>query len=181
MNPANIALIVLAVGYVLFRRMSGRPVVGKSLILLPVVLTVIGATEFKGGMSATAITFVAAGALLSIVIGGVRGLTVKLFERDGALWMRYRVVTVVLWAVNLLAKVALMPVEHGIDAQAASAADKGILFALGLGILAESLVVMGRGMTHQTPMIWAADRDGRPQSNEAFNSARDSLRRFREQ
>ena len=72
---------------------------------------------------------------LSVVLGVVRGCTVHLGERDGALWMRYRAATIALWIVNIALKGALVPVEHLISPAAESAANASILFAIGLGVL----------------------------------------------
>jgi hypothetical protein len=179
MNPTDIVLIIAGVGYVLARRWAGQLLEAKRLLVIPVILTIVGITSLRHAhpMNATTIGFVAVGAALSIVLGLIRGATVHLAARDGVLWMRYRASTIALWVLNLALKLVLLPIEHGISPASNGAADNGILFAIGLGILAETLVVLYRGLSMDATVVWQKGKDGAPnRTHPRLEQARDVVR-----
>jgi len=171
----DIILIIAGVGYILARRLLGELLEAKRLLIVPVVLTVIGAGQLAHikAVNATTVSFIVVGCLISVGIGLVRGRTVHLGERDGVLWMRYTVGTLLLWVLNLAAKVALWPFEHAVSPSATSAANHGLLLSIGLGVVAESLMVLYRAMHTEATVVWAKGKDGRPnQTPPAFERAR---------
>ncbi len=179
MNAIDILLIVAGVGYVLVRRVVGDIVQLKSLLVLPLVLSVIGAVQLQdvGHLGVVTVGFLGLGIALSLVIGAVRGLTVHLGERNGELWMRYRAGTVGLWVLNFAVKGALIPVEMAVTGDSASSATHGLLLSVGLGILAESAVVLLRAMHRDGQVVWEKGEDGRSHKPApAFDKARDRIR-----
>lgn len=166
MSPIGIAAIVLGVGYLFVRRLAGQRVELKSLLLMPVILTVIGAAEIKnlGSASAVAIGLAAVGVLVSVLIGTVRGGTIGFGAREGHLWMRYRLSTILLWVVNIAVKAALIPLAGFVGGGASTLAEQSIMLAIGCGILAESGVVYLRSVRAArelgVELVWSTDRDG---------------------
>jgi hypothetical protein len=163
-NVTDILLVIAGVGYLMFRRMQGQLLEVKSLLVLPAILTVIGIADLRHvtTANAAAVTFIVIGCAVSVLLGLVRGETVHLGERGAELWMRYRPVTVVLWVVNIAAKLALVPVEHAVSPSAASAGGNTLLLSIGLGVLAESLVVLMRAMPRETQLVWEKGEKGAP-------------------
>lgn len=175
MSIPTILLIVLGVGFVLARRMIGEQVEIKGLLILPLVLTGIGVSQLGGihDVDAATVTFIALSVVLSVGLGLVRGRTVHLGERHGELWMRYRVSSVGLWVLNLAIKGALVPLQHAVSPPAASAANHALLFSIGLGILAETAVVLLRALDTKASLAWEKGEGGAPHlSSPVFEKAR---------
>lgn len=147
----TVVLVVAGIGYILVRRMMGRLVTIKNLFLLPAVLTVVGIDQCAqfGRPAPTTVLLLAAGVLVSLLIGVVRGTTVRLEHRDAGIWMRYRPVTVALWVVNIAAKVAMVPLEQALT-PGANVASQAVLVSVGVGLLAESAVVLLRATRRGT-------------------------------
>lgn len=151
-SPVTIALGVAAIGYVLWSRMQGQPLVPKRLIVLPAVLLVLGISDLTGSHHQTGadIGFLVGGALLSGALGAARGSTIELFARDGVLWQRYRPVTVALWVALILSKIVLAVIASATGAK--GAATNGLLFTLGVSLLAESATVGPRALATHIPL-----------------------------
>nr|WP_042194756.1 hypothetical protein [Kibdelosporangium sp. MJ126-NF4]CEL21527.1 hypothetical protein [Kibdelosporangium sp. MJ126-NF4]CTQ95906.1 hypothetical protein [Kibdelosporangium sp. MJ126-NF4] len=162
-GPVEIVLIVAAVGYVLTRRMLGEPIVAKRMLLLPVVLIGFGLIDLvKGPQSAISIGFLAATTALSVVLGLLRGASTRVFEKDGVAYLRYTVMTLVLWGVNIAVKVGAGVVLGSIDPGAAQASSTGLMFTLGAGLLAEGAAVLAKAVRTEGRIMWAKGRDGQP-------------------
>lgn len=82
----------------------------------------------------------------SLIVGTIRGFTVRLYQRDGAPWYRYGPATVALWVLAILIRVALAILG---SAHHASTLVTGgdLLFTLGLSLLCQNLVVARRHST----------------------------------
>lgn len=169
MGPVEIVLAVAAVSYLMYRRYVGDVLQAKRLLVLPAVLTIVGLSSMGNprGLSVAALALVGVSVAVSLVLGVLRGLTVVVDDRDGVAWMRYRVVTLVLWAVNIAAKVGLGVLAHLVGA--ADSAGTGVMAALGVGILAESLVVLARAMRMESTVLWTK-RDDRTGERVEFSS-----------
>jgi hypothetical protein len=174
-GPVEIVLILAAVGYLLVRRMMGEPVQAKRMLILPVVLTLIGLSDVSGqARTPLSLLFVVATAAISIAIGALRGVSVRISERDGLAFVRYTGVTVVLWVVNLAIKFGANLVLGAIDPKDAGAVSNSLLLTLGLGILAEGLVVLYRALRTDHRVLWTRGQDGAPDQMSPFL---DNLRR----
>jgi hypothetical protein len=79
----------------------------------------------------------------SLIVGTIRGFTVRLYQRDGAAWYRYRPATVALWLLSILIRVGLAILG---SAHHASPLTEGsdLLFMLGLALLCQNVVVAWR-------------------------------------
>ncbi|NKE58064.1 DUF1453 domain-containing protein [Lentzea sp. PSKA42] len=96
------ALIAAGVLYVLVRRFIGEPLNARDLLAPPAFLLFFGiraVDEFH----LIYLLPLAAG----FAFGALRGMTIRLFERDGHLWQRYTPWTLLVWVTSLGASVGL--------------------------------------------------------------------------
>ena len=151
-SPVTIVLVVAAIGYVLWSRMQGQPLAPKRLVVLPALLIALGISDLTGAhhQSGADIGFLVGGALLSAALGAARGSTIELFARDGVLWQRYRPVTAALWVALILSKIVLAVIASAAGAKG-GAGTNGLLFTLGISLLAESAVVGPRALATHIP------------------------------
>jgi len=155
MNPLQILLIVFVAALVVGKRMTGRPVDARRSVVMPAVLAVYGVALLH--KSGTALThtdqlWLVLQAVVSVLVGVVRGSTIRLYERDGVVWARYRPVTLLLWIGSIAARFALEA------AAVASGADKAamtssIMLMFGLSLAAESLIVLPRAHASGIPVM----------------------------
>ena len=168
-GPVEIVLILAAVGYLLIRRVLGEPAQAKRMLVLPVVLSLIGLSDVSGEVKTPlSLLFLVATAAISVVLGALRGASVRISQRDGLAFVRYTGATVLLWVVNLAIKFGANLALGAIDPQDAGAVGNSLLLTLGLGILAEGLVVLYRALRHDHQVIWTQGRDGAPHQMSPF-------------
>jgi hypothetical protein len=165
-SPLTILLVVAGVGYVLWSRTQGRPLKARRLVVLPLLFIVLGVSDLSSSsaphLTSTAIAFLFASCVISIVLGAARGATIELYPKDGELWQRYRSSTVVLWIALIAAKIVLAVVAHG-TGSAAGAGTDSLLLALGLSLLAEAAVIAPRALSTGVPFATSQARhDTRP-------------------
>jgi hypothetical protein len=157
-SPVTVLLVIAGVAYVMWSRMQGQPLKAKRLIVLPALYLVLGVGDLKGHETAGDIAFLAVGLGLSVILGAARGSTIELSVRDGALWQRYRGITVGLWLTLIASKVVLAAIAH-VAGAAGGAGTNGLLFSLGLSLLAESAVVGLRALSTGVPFAQDEDED----------------------
>jgi len=162
-GPIEIVLILAAVCYVMVRRMIGEPAQGKRMLILPAVLVVIGLSDVSGQLKTPlAILFLLATAAISVVIGALRGASVRISQRDGLAFIQYTWVTVALWAANLVIKFGANFVLGAVDPKDAAAVSNSLFLTLGAGMLVEGLVVLSRALRGGTRVMWSQGNDGQP-------------------
>ena len=154
-GTVEIVLIVAAIIYVLARRLMGEPAEGKRLLVLPVVLGVIGLTQTS--LSAA----LAVSAALSVVFGLLRGLTIRTYEQDGIVMLRYTAMTIAVWAASIGARFALGFVTS-------SNGSNGLMLVVGAGLLAEGLVVLAKAVRVRGQVVWSKGRNGEPHRTSPF-------------
>lgn len=155
MSFLQIVLIIAVAALVIGKRMAGRPVDTRRSVVMPGVLAVYGLiTLQKSGttLSHTDQVWLVVEGIVSVAIGLVRGCTVRLYERDGYVWARYRPITLLLWIGSIAARFALEA------AAVASGADKtammsSITLMFGLSLAAESLIVLPRAHASGIPLL----------------------------
>jgi len=151
----SIVLIVAAVGYVLVSRFRGQPIRLRRLVVLPLVLAVIGGAQLANGapagMTATNWLFLVGDGVLLLALGALRGNSVRLYPRDGYLWMRYRPATLAWWGVTILARVVLVLLGHLVGATVA-VGGASMLLTVGLSLLGEAAVLVPRALSGGTPL-----------------------------
>jgi len=168
-GPVEVVLILAAVGYVLVRRMMGEPVQAKRMLVLPAVLVVIGLSDVSGdAQTAVSVLFLVATGVISVLLGGLRGLSVRLSERDGLAFVNYTGVTVALWVVNLVIKFGANFILAGVDRLDAASVSNSLLLTLGAGMLAEGLVLLARAVRTDSRIMWAQGKDGAPHAMSPF-------------
>lgn len=167
MTSVVTVLVVAAFAVLMIvRRLAGQPVQAKRLFLLPLIMLAIGVYEVvKGGSEVPAslwLSIVVTGAL-SVVLGMARGATLRLYERDGALWQRYTWVTFVVWGASFVVRFGVRALIGGDAAYRTAIAHGGLhgatgstlimsmLVTSGLGFLGEALVVTPRALRLGVP------------------------------
>jgi hypothetical protein len=154
MNLLTALLAVAAIVYVVARRFAGEPLEGRRLIVLPVVLTIIGATRLDHlHPTPVEVAVLVAEAAVAVVLGAVRGLTVQVYDRDGHLWYRYRPLTLAVWLGSMLIRLGFTHLP--------GAGGDALLGVLGLSLLAEALVVGKRALATGVPFAPQGSRRGR--------------------
>ncbi|GAB2864220.1 hypothetical protein GCM10027200_75800 [Lentzea nigeriaca] len=159
-------MIIAAIGYVLARRLMGEPAVGKRLLLIPAVLGVIGLTQISVH-SATAVVFLVFSSAISVAFGLLRGLSVRTYEQNGIVMLRYTAMTIVWWAVSIAARFAAGFVMGLVDASAVQAGN-GLMLGVGAGLLAEGLVVLSKAVRVRGQVVWSKGRRGAPHRTSPF-------------
>lgn len=152
-SVAVLAVIVLIIA----RRLRGRPVHGRRQPIVITVLVLYGAGLIGQAVSASHpsrltggdLALLATSAVISLAMGGVRGTTVELFDREGRLHSRYKPLTVVLWLVTLA-------IRLGIDSGSAHfgaahlVAQSSLIMMFGLSLAGETIVVRARAARQPT-------------------------------
>lgn len=168
-GPMEIVLIVAAIGYLLVRRMAGEPAQAKRMLVLPAVLSVIGLNDVSGQVkSPLSLVFLVATAAVSLLLGALRGASVRISHRDGLAFVRYTGVTVLLWILNVAVKLGANLALHSLAPKDAGVAGNSLLFTLGLSILAEGLVILYRALRGNHRVMWAQGRNGAPHQMSPF-------------
>ncbi|AMM19437.1 hypothetical protein AX769_03875 [Frondihabitans sp. PAMC 28766] len=167
-DPIELILIIALIAYVLIRRMAGQPAQGKKLLILPAIIMVIGFTSLSHTWTPTAVAFLVGTTAISFVIGILRGVSIRLFEKDGIVWMRYTGVTVALWVTNIAIKIAAALTIAAIDPVAAHEESSGLLISLGMGVLMEGVVVAYKAVNGDSRVVWAKGKDGEADRHSDF-------------
>jgi membrane protein CcdC involved in cytochrome C biogenesis len=155
----TIAIVVVVLVVRIFGRLRAQQVQPRRAIVMPLVLTVVGATQIashaKGKpavhLTHTDITWLVIAIAVSLLCGVVRGLTVKLSVRDGELFQQYRAVTVVLWFATIAVRLGVDVLAHHSGAGSAVTSN-ALLMMFGISLGGESLTVLGRAVTGGLPL-----------------------------
>jgi hypothetical protein len=148
MTLANVLIYVALIALVVARRFKGHPIGNlKALFAVPVVVTIIGYTDLAhGGLKPLAVTLTVIGGILSLGLGSLRGRADRLSERDGSPYVQWGVASLILFAVNIAAKLVLDVI--GVAAgETFSTAGKSLIFTLGLTLVGEAIVLSLRSGT----------------------------------
>lgn len=165
--PIEILLVIALVGYMLIRRLLGQPAEAKRMLLLPAVLTVIGLSSANGVLhDPVQLSFLVVTTLVGVGVGGLRGLSVKVFVNDGIVHMRYTGITILLWVVNIVVKLGGNFLLSAVDTQANGG--NTLMLTLGAGLLMEGLVVLAKAMRTGGQVVWQQGRDGAPHRTAGF-------------
>lgn len=155
-----VVAVVAIVAYVIGRQLLGEPLRGKRVVLLPTVLTVVGAFELGSDgrhPQPVDLVFVGASAVVAAGIGLAQGAAMRLECRDGSLWGQLPVRSLWLWAALLTSRV-VFGVAAGVSGAHVAASTAPILLALGVNRLAQAVVIAARAMRSGIP--FAPEKDG---------------------
>ncbi|WP_433206585.1 hypothetical protein ACQP00_39800 [Dactylosporangium sp. CS-047395] len=157
MNTTTLLIAVAAIVLVMIRRFAGEPLEARRLIVVPVVLLLIGGYSLAQVDFATAAqhpvvdgAVLGAGAVLAVLGGVVRGLTVKVFVQNGHVWYRYTLVTIAVWIGLIVLRVGQTFAGRALDADSA-VLSAGLLVILGLSFLGEAAIVGRRAIATGAP------------------------------
>ncbi|HKS98238.1 MAG TPA: hypothetical protein VJT31_01810 [Rugosimonospora sp.] len=155
MNLVSILLVVGAVGYVMWQRLTGVPLQAKRLVVLPAILLILGGYQLRGHHITTMdAVLLAAELAVAVGLGLVRGTTIRLYEQAGHLWYRYRPLTIVVWLVSAVARVGMGLGGHVLGSTLATGAT--LMLMVGATFIGEAAVVGARAM--RTGVPFAPDR-----------------------
>ena len=151
MNGWLLATLLTGVAViVVIKRLRGEPVNARDLFAPPVILTALGLTSLAktDHLTGPDLAWAGAGAALGCALGVLRGTTIQLSERGGALWQRYTGRTFVIAAASLLIMAAfgLLAGKMGMHAHA-----RPLQLSIGISFLGEALAVGRRGMATGIP------------------------------
>ncbi|GAB2842002.1 hypothetical protein GCM10027176_52340 [Actinoallomurus bryophytorum] len=162
-GPVEVILIIGAVGYILARRLLGEPAEAKRMLLLPAVLAGVGLVDLtKVTQSPASIGFLVGTTVLSLVLGLLRGASIRVFDKDGIVYLRYTATTVVLWGINLGVKFGASVLLGLVDPTAEHVGSSGLMFTLGVGMVLEGLAVLSKAMRTSGRIVWAKGRNDTP-------------------
>jgi hypothetical protein len=148
MTFTTVAVALALIVFVLARRIRGEAVPApKKLFLLPLVVGAVGLQNLAHAKpNAVDIGVIAAGCALSLVLGLWRGRLDKVSIVNGAPSMAWSAGSVIIFAVNVLSKLALD--AGGVAAGGTTAAlSSSILLSLGVTLLGEAVVVWQRAQS----------------------------------
>jgi hypothetical protein len=146
-------LFVVIIVWRIARKLQERPVrTDGRRWRLPLILTVVGGFETfslasgKHPLTFTGadVTYLVAVGAVSVVLGVVRGSTVRLSDRDGTLTQKYSMLTVGLWLGTIALRLGLDTVASHSLGVAAAVTGTSILMMFGLSLLGESAMVAWR-------------------------------------
>jgi hypothetical protein len=143
--PAAVDLGIILL--LIVTRIRGRRLEPGRLLVGPLVLIAVGIGSSAPELHTTlhGIDYLIGGIDLldSLIVGTIRGFTVRLYQRDGTPWYRYGPATVALWLLSILIRVGLAILG---SAHHASPLTEGsdLLFMLGLALLGQNVVVAWR-------------------------------------
>ncbi len=149
MTVTTTLIALVAIAFMLLRRLAGSPVTGRRLVVLPLIFTAWGVAQLHDGFGGavhavgTDVGLLAVGALVALAGGLARGGTVRLFARDGQVWYRYTWLTVVVWLGLIALRVAQITVGGAVGADA-SVLGQALPLMLGLSLAGEAAVVGAR-------------------------------------
>ncbi|MEV6556756.1 hypothetical protein AB0M22_13630 [Nocardia sp. NPDC051756] len=133
------AIIVGAI-VLIVKRFMGEPVDARDTFLTPLILVGIGVYSVTkvDDLSSIDIVWLVIGGVVGIAFGAVRGTTTVLFARDGHLWQRYTVKTLVVWGTSIVVGfgISLLGSTMGMHHDA-----KPITLSIGISMLGEMLTL----------------------------------------
>jgi hypothetical protein len=153
MSFANVILYLAILCFIVYRRVQGKPAGSmKQLFILPIVLSVLGYQDLAHkSLDTIDVVFAVAGCGVSLVLGAVRGVLDKIEFRDGAPWVRWGAASVVVFGVNIAAKL-ILDVVSVVAGGTTSGAISSLLLAAGLMLAGEAAVVGLRLQTGPAPV-----------------------------
>ncbi|MEV0645137.1 DUF1453 domain-containing protein [Phytomonospora sp. NPDC050363] len=153
------ALIVAGVIALIVKRFLGEPLNARDLCLPPLVLVGLGVYSLTkvDVIDARDVMWLVAASLVGVALGAVRGTTTVLYTREGHLWQRYTVGTVLVWAFSLGVNfgVGYLASLGGMHPEA-----RKMTLSIGAGLLGEMITVGLRAL--RTGHRFAPDKDDSP-------------------
>lgn len=149
---AQVAIVAAVLVLVIGKRFTPRPVRGDGRQWrLPVILAALGISNLAAlahqtppvALTGTDTAFLVAGGLISLVLGAMRGFTVRIYSDGAQLMQRYSVITAGLWIATIALRIGMDLAAPSLGV-AKAAASASLLLMFGLSLLGESLAVTAR-------------------------------------
>jgi hypothetical protein len=155
-----VVAVIALIGWVIARQLAGEPLRGRRVVLLPVILTVIGAVDLHhtGHLNSADIGCIAAGAVIAAAIGVGQGLVMRLESRHGGLWGQLPVGGLWLWGALIASRLLMAGIAVPLGAHAVATGDS-ILLVLGVNRLAQAGVITWRAFAAGIP--FSSEQDGK--------------------
>jgi hypothetical protein len=173
---ADILLIIVAVGWILFKQVQAAPVKPRLLVIVPVVLAYFGitTTAAKTWSNSTDVLLIVLGVAISIGLGVPRGATIRVWlGDDGRWWRQGSKATLVLWGALFVGRGGLYVIAEATGHQAASGVGP-LLFALALSFAAQNVVIgfrMRQGSEPDVPASYAPPKTSSHRHSDASPSS----------
>jgi hypothetical protein len=148
MGPVEIILIVAAVVYVLGGRLAGQPLQARRLVLIPAAMTIYGLTQLSH-LDTMSIAGLVVEAAIGFGLGLLRGVTIRVYEKAGHLWFRYRPLTLAVWAATIAVRVVIAFGAHAVGVNLPTAG--ALLVSFGLSLFGEAAVIAVRAQSLGVP------------------------------
>ncbi|MFD6155299.1 hypothetical protein ACFWF7_13330 [Nocardia sp. NPDC060256] len=162
MSVGLIFVIIVGAIVLIVKRFMGEPVDARDTFVTPLILVGIGVYSVTKveDLSGIDIVWLVIGGVVGIAFGAVRGTTTVLFARDGHLWQRYTVKTLVIWGTSVAAGfgISLLGSTMGMHHDA-----KPVTLSIGIGMLGEMLTLGLRALSSGIP--FAPDKKAAARSN----------------
>ncbi len=155
----QVVIVVAILALIMATRLQARPMrEGPRRWRVPAVLVVVGIYLItSAGRGNKPVSFGGAdlgylvlGALICLVLGALRGSTIRIWNQGGVMMQRYAPLTVALWIVVIAVRAGMdLAAPHFGVAKALAAAS--VLFMFGLTLLGEAAVTALRAQRHAEP------------------------------
>ncbi|MFD5247927.1 hypothetical protein ACFWIW_25540 [Amycolatopsis sp. NPDC058340] len=142
----NIAVAIAVVVYVIYQRMSWKPLENVEIWGGPLTLVAIGVIQMRHldtSISVTDIVFLGAGLLVSLLGGAAMGAMTQLQRRGDKIYQRIGALGLAVWVGLLLVRGVLGVIGHFAGATLTSGGGT-ILLSLGANLMAMTLVLSAR-------------------------------------
>lgn len=151
----QIVLAIAAVAYVLARRLRGEPAQGRRLLVLPAVLSLVGLAGISQSFETpVSVMFLVLGIGLGVALGALRAASVEISERGGVAFVRYTWTTAGLWIASAAIKIGESVAHALLEPGHAESGGSSMMITLGLGLLAEGLIVLHRATRAGHQLAW---------------------------
>jgi hypothetical protein len=139
---ANIVFYAGLLIFLVYTRVQGRPIgTTKQLFLLPGIITILGVEALSHPrLNGIDIAVAVAGCALSLGLGALRGTRVKVSRRNGTPWVQWGAAAVAIFALNIVAKLALDVAGVALGGTT-SGVTASLVLAAGLMLVGEAAVV----------------------------------------
>ncbi|MCE7007544.1 DUF1453 family protein [Kibdelosporangium philippinense] len=145
----TVIVIALVIG-VIVKRFLGEPLNARDVFVPPVVLTGIGVYHLVKDVHPTGgeIAWIVVAALVGLGFGAIRGLTPRLYAKEGHLWQRYTVWTLAVWVTSIVVNfgIGFLATTAGVPTEA-----RPMTLSIGVSLLGEAITLGGRALKMNVP------------------------------
>ena len=151
-------VVGILVGLLVLVRVVGRQVTGslvtqRSLVLMPAVLTLVGAYAIWStldGASTGELAFLGLDCVVLIGVGLARGGSIRLERREAGLWQKGTVATLLLWVLTIALRVGAAAASAALwpDSKLGQAT---LALTIGLTIGAQNVMIYRRALELRIP------------------------------